>query len=187
MFDSDRGDIMRIMICVITGIWGIIIPHWNLCWAIGDMGIEVEKTSAEEKGIDRCKYCGKFINPGNVHGDAVAIVTDKLKMALTNRTVGYVEDKAKTPRINILIYRYEERKGGNFAVEKPASIGFHMHLTNNNVLKSVFVYEEDQQALMENLLTIGKFVKRGGKWVTVERLAEDGIEKGLNKLIEAAE
>ncbi|MBA4417291.1 MAG: hypothetical protein C0392_05195 [Syntrophus sp. (in: bacteria)] len=178
---------MRILICVVAGIWGIMIPHWNLCWAIGDVGIEVERVSAEERGIDRCKYCGKFINPGNVHGDAVMIMQNKLKMALTDRTVGYVEGKEKMPYINILIYRYEERKGGNFAVEKPASIGFHMHLINNSVLKKVFVYEEDQQALMENLLTIGKFVKRGGKWVTVERLAEDGIEKGLHKLIEVAE
>jgi len=178
---------MRRFICVFLTVCGFIIPWWNICSAIGDLGIDVERVSDQAEQIDRCKYCGRQIGVGRVHGDAVIIVKNQLESALTERDMGYVEGKTKTQYINVLIYKYQERQGGNYAVDRPASVGFHMHLINKGVLKQVFVYEEDQQALMENLFSIGKFMKRGGKWVTVERLSEDGINKGLDKLLEAVE
>jgi len=59
-----------------------------------------------------------------------------------------------------------------------------MHLLENNVLKSIFVFDEEQQALTQNLFDIGKFFKRGGRWITAEKLSEEGIEKGLDTLLE---
>jgi len=158
-----------------------------VCHALGDLGVEVEKASGAGGGIDKCKYCGRLINPGRVHQDAEVIVKNQLKAALTDRDMGFVEGKTKTPYINVLIYRFEERQGGDYAVDKPARVGFHMHLMNKGAPKRVFVYEEDQEALMDNLFTIGKFMKRGGKWVTVETLSNEGINKGLDNLLEVVE
>jgi hypothetical protein len=178
---------MRAFICVILAVWSILIPWRNVCQALGDLGVEVERIAEESGGIDKCKYCGKAISAGRVHQDAVIIIKNQLQSALTDRDIGYGEGKMKTQYINVLIYRYEERQGGNYAVDKPARVGFHMHLMSKGVLKRVFVYEEDQQSLMENLFNIGKFMKRGGKWVTAERLSDDGINKGLDNLLEVVE
>ncbi len=178
---------MRRFMCLFVALWGIVIPMWSVCDAFGDLGVDVERVPSQGDQVDQCKYCGKMITPGKIHGDAEAIMKNQLESALTGRDMGYVEGKTKTQYINVLIYKYQERQGGNYAVDRPAGIGFHMHLMNRGVLKRVFVYEEDQQALMENLFSIGKFMSRGGKWVTVERLSSDGIEKGLDMLLEAVE
>jgi hypothetical protein len=47
--------------------------------------------------------------------------------------------------------------------------------------------EEEQRALSENVLKLGKFLKRGGKWVRAEVLSQEGIEKGLDILLEEIE
>ena len=178
---------MRIFMCMFLAMWGIMIPSWNVCRALGDLGVDVEVPSGEAERIERCKYCGRVINIGKIHGDAELIVKNQLGTALADRDIGYVEGKRKTQYINVLIYRYEERQGGSYAVDKPASIGFHVHLMNGPALKRFFVCEEDQQALMENLFSIGKFLQRGGKWVTAERLSGDCIDKGIGRLLEGME
>jgi len=158
------------------------------CHATGDVGIVVEKVGSQENAkIDTCKYCGKFINKGSIHSDAERIVKAKLQQALAQRGVGYRDGKEKQPYISILIYRFQERKGGNFAVDKPAGVGFHMHLIEGTVVGRTFVFDEDQKALSQDILHIGKFFKRGGKWITVDSLAEEGIDKGTDYLLEILE
>ncbi len=178
---------MRVLIGLVLVLFGAVMPLESDCWAIGDIGVVVERISGDKDRVDQCKYCGKMITPGNVHGDAETVVMGQLKRALSDRIIGYVEGKEKSPYINVYIYRYEERQGGNYAVERPARVGFHMHLMNKDSVRRVFVYEEDQQALLDNLYSIGKFMSRGGKWVTVERLSEDGIKKGLDNLLKGIE
>ena len=178
---------MRKIVCLILLVWSMVIPVWSVCLALGDLGVDVESISPDAEKIGRCPYCSRIIAVGRIHGDAEMIVKNQLEAALTDRDMGYVEGKTKTQYINVLIYRYEERQGGNYAVDRPASVGFHMHLLNKGVMKRLFVYEESQQALMENLFSIGKFMSRGGKWVTAERLSSDGINKGLDDLLGAVE
>ncbi|HOC46034.1 MAG: hypothetical protein PHT96_01725 [Syntrophorhabdaceae bacterium] len=151
-------------------------------YGFGDLGIMVERLQ-DEKAI-QCPVCGQPISPGVIHTDAAAIVKEKLKIALTDRDIGYADGTKKgQPYIDILIYRFQERKGGNFAVEKPASVAFHMHLMKDGVVGRVFAYSEEQKALTQNILTMGKFLKRGAKWVTADELAEEGINAGLNQLV----
>ncbi len=47
-----------------------------------------------------------------------------------------------------------------------------------------FVFDEDQKALSQDILGIGKFFRRGAKWITVDKLAEEGINKGTDYLLE---
>ena len=178
---------MRLFLYLFLAAWGVIMSFPGICGAVGDLGIDVEKPSAEAERIERCPYCGRVINIGRIHGDAEPVIKGLLINALTDRDIGYVDGKRKTQYINVLIYRYEERQGGSYAVDKPAGIGFHVHLMDKGVMKRFFVCEEDQQALMDNLFSIGKFMQRGGKWVTAERLSSDCIDKGIENLLGGVE
>jgi len=155
----------------------------NRSFAFGDLGIVVERFEDGGK-IDQCSYCGRFVKVGNVHKDAELILGKALKEGLTARDIGYRENDKEGMYLQLLVYRFEERKGGNFAVDKPASVGFHMHLMEAGTVRRVFVFDESQEALTDNLFNIGKFFRRGAKWLTVEELSRDGINQGLNDLIE---
>ena len=157
----------------------------SLCPALGDLGIIVERMESKEGSIvDACKYCGKYVKVGHIHSDAEKIVKQKLQQALSERGFGYKDGKEQQPYISVVIFRFQERKGGNFAVDKPAGVGLHMHLIEGTIVGRTFVFDEDQQALSENILGIGKFFRRGAKWITVEKLAEEGINKGTEYLLE---
>jgi hypothetical protein len=147
------------------------------------VGIVIDKADGNQ-GIDRCKYCGRFIKNGNIHRDALLIAGRQLEEGLSSRKIKFSGGKERDQYINVYIFRFEERKGGNYSVEKPAGVGFHMHLYENGTLKRIFVFDEDQQALTANVFGIGKFFKRGGKWITAEKLFEEGIEKGLDAFAE---
>ena len=43
-------------------------------------------------------------------------------------------------------------------------------------------YAETQEALTNNLLGIGEFFKRKGKWVTAETLCSEGMDKAILEL-----
>lgn len=158
----------------------------SLSFSLGDIWVEIERFEGSDR-FAPCRYCGRQIKTGRIHRDAETLIKKSVQDHLTERGIGLRESKGASPFINILVYRFEERKGGNFAVEKPAGVGFHMHLMEGSVLGRVFVFDEDQQALSENVLKIGKFLRRGGKWITAEQLAEEGVNAGLDYLLEVME
>jgi hypothetical protein len=81
------------------------------------------------------------------------------------------------------VFRYEEREGSALGVEKPASVGFDVHLYRIKDGKRVWTgkFDETQKPLSENLLEIGTFVKGKGTWVKAEELSKIGMEKMLKK------
>jgi len=147
-------------------------------------GIYVERVE-EEGGLERCWVCGKIINIGSVHIDAEVIVENHLKSNLSDMGIEYIDHKGTGRYIHVLIYKFIERRGGNLAVDKPASVSFHIHLIDkNNALRRVYVFEETQQALSQNILNIRKFLRRRARWLTVSELAEEGVYAGLEALKE---
>jgi hypothetical protein len=46
---------------------------------------------------------------------------------------------------------------------------------------NVYVFEETQQPLSENVLDLPAFVKRGAKWVTAGELAREGVHKAVDR------
>jgi hypothetical protein len=155
----------------------------SLGYAIGDLGVVVETIEGTGE-VKKCRYCGNFMKAGKIPKDADNILGNLLREGLIKHDVGYRSDKNNGNFINLLIFRYEERIGGNLGAEKPAGVGFHMHLMENGVLKRVFIFDEDQQALSENLFNIGKFFRRGAKWLTAEELSRDAINQGLDIILE---
>jgi hypothetical protein len=79
------------------------------------------------------------------------------------------------------VYRFRERKGESYTVERPASVAFEIHLlrVEDGVLVWRGAFDRTQSSLMEDLLQILSFYREKGRWVTAEELAEEGLEQVL--------
>jgi len=77
------------------------------------------------------------------------------------------------------LFRFEERRGSSFGVEKPASVGFDIHLIRLKDGAEVWRgrFDETQRPLSENLLKIGAFLRRKASWLTAEELSTVGIDE----------
>jgi hypothetical protein len=148
---------------------------------ISALAIELEVISLKNPKAIECPYCHKPIVAGGIHENAIQTLTTEFGGSLTERDVAYTtSDPTEGQRLSVFVYRFEERQGGNFSVLKPASVGFHVHLYQGRTLASVFVFDETQRPLSENVLRLPSFLKRGAKWITVEELAREGVHKALD-------
>ncbi len=74
------------------------------------------------------------------------------------------------------VYRFRERIGEAFSVEKPASVAFEIHLIRVEDGVTVWrdAFDRTQSSLMEDLLSATSW-----KWVTAEELAAGGLGQVL--------
>ncbi len=79
------------------------------------------------------------------------------------------------------VFRFRERQGYPYSVEKPASVAFDIHLVrvSDGVVVWQAAFDKTQSSLMENMFLISSFYKRGGKWVTAGELADEGVTEML--------
>ncbi len=79
---------------------------------------------------------------------------------------------------------YKEREGSPAGTTSPASVMLDMYVLDikGYGVAARYRFDETQVSLTENMLTLPKFVARGGKWVTAAELAEWGITEGLESL-----
>ncbi|NPU84896.1 MAG: hypothetical protein HPY65_10450 [Syntrophaceae bacterium] len=77
------------------------------------------------------------------------------------------------------VYRWRERKGLSYSVEKPASVAFDIHLyrASDGALLWRGLFDQAQESLMENMLQLPFFFKEKGRWLTAEELAAAGMEE----------
>jgi len=82
------------------------------------------------------------------------------------------------------IYRWREREGGNYAVKRPASVAFNLHLIrpSDGAILWKSKYDKTQRSLSENLFDLSTFVEGGGRWMTADKLAMIGLEKLLAQM-----
>jgi hypothetical protein len=82
------------------------------------------------------------------------------------------------------IYRWRERKGGQYSVDSPASVAFDLYLIRSEDGKVLWKanYDKTQAPLSENVLDLRTFVKGKGKWMTVEELAQIGMIEMIKRL-----
>lgn len=80
------------------------------------------------------------------------------------------------------VWRYINRVGTSFSVEKPASVAFAVYLVDIKTGDLIWSdrYDETQQALTENLFNAKDFFKQGAKWLTADELAKFGMNKIFN-------
>lgn len=78
---------------------------------------------------------------------------------------------------------WNERDGGEVGTSRAASVKVEFSLidtTRNRLLKRS-VFEERQVGLADNLLTVGKFFQRRGRWVNAEQLAAEGMVQAIRE------
>jgi hypothetical protein len=75
-------------------------------------------------------------------------------------------------------YRFKERVGTGYSADTTASVAFDLDLirvADGRIIWNGY-FDETQLSLSENLLNLGKFLKRKGRFVTAEELAISGLE-----------
>lgn len=82
------------------------------------------------------------------------------------------------------VLTWRDRQGSAAGVTEPTHVRLEFFLLNikeGNIIGHS-VYEVEQQGLTENLLNVGDFFKRQGKWVTAEELAREAMIKAVKDL-----
>lgn len=81
------------------------------------------------------------------------------------------------------VFRFEQRVGSSIGVDRPASVGFDVHLVRLRDGKTVWTgkFDETQRPLSENLLKMGSFVRRKASWLTAEELSSVGLDEMLKR------
>jgi TolB-like protein len=156
----------------------------------------------------RCPVCGSVNSSGTVVKGAERVVqdlfTDKLRdlknteLIPSERASGVYQrissDSMKqTPKQLIhkvgmelradvvvvgYVYHYRERVGYDYAVERPASVAFEIHLISVKDGTSLWrgIFEKTQKSLMEDVFQVSSFFRGGAKWLTARELAKLGID-----------
>ena len=155
--------------------------------AAAPIGLSVEVL--KDPNLIACPYCHKAIAPGEIGEDAEDILSTEMGGSLDEKGFDHTGGKNAARGLDVFIYRFQERMGGSIGAEKPASVGFHVHLRERGKVANVFVFDETQRPLSENVLALPVFVKRGAKWITAAELAREGVHKAIglfaNDLIES--
>jgi TolB-like protein len=83
-----------------------------------------------------------------------------------------------------IIYRYNDRVGGELGIESPASVAFGVVLINTKNHRTIWEarYDETQKPLTEDISDIKKFFKRKGKWVSADQLAQEGVSELVERI-----
>jgi len=130
--------------------------------------------------VVECPYCHKPIVTGGIHENAERTLMTEFGGILSEKDIVYTREEGQTRYLHVFVYRYQERQGGNFSINRPASAGFHTHLFEGKALLKTIVFDETQQALSENVLRLPTFIRRGGKWITVGELSREGVQKAID-------
>lgn len=79
---------------------------------------------------------------------------------------------------------WHEREGSEAGVTSSAHVRVEFHLLNieREGVQNRSIFEEKQVGLIDNLLTVGSFVKRRGQWVSATDLAVEGMKKAVKEL-----
>ena len=82
------------------------------------------------------------------------------------------------------LMQWRQRQGRQWGVEEPARVVLCLVLfdAKQDRVLQVFSFQEEQQSLTQNLLKIGAFIRRGGRWIRAQELAAEGIRRGLEEL-----
>lgn len=78
---------------------------------------------------------------------------------------------------------FQQRVGGSYGVDAPASLSFTMKLFDTASSRMVWsgMFSETQQSLFSNIMSFSTAQNRGFKWITVEELVDQGIREKIEE------
>jgi hypothetical protein len=125
-----------------------------------------------------------LIPPGAAEGVRSEMLSEDLRVPERRLLVEMGRRLQADGVLSGVIYRFRQRIGTAFSVDKPASVAFGIHFIR--VADNRFVwgghFDETQHSLSENLFKLRTFVKRGGGWLTAEQLATFGLHETMGTL-----
>jgi hypothetical protein len=146
------------------------------------VGLSVE--ALRDPNVIVCPYCHKPIVPGKIRKDAENTLWMEMGGYLDVKGISYTSNTKATIGVDVFIYRFEERSGGNIAAEKPASVAFHVHLLEGDKVSKVVVFDETQEPLFKNILELPEFLRRRAQWVKAADLAREGVHEAIDSFID---
>lgn len=141
-------------------------------------GILFDKLVAEER------Y--DLISPGQTQGVFSNIVASDININLGPLRV--LQDVGTTFGADAVlagyIYRWREREGGDYGVDRPASVAFDLYLVRPSDGRVLWKdkFDKTQRSWSENLFDSATFFEGGGKWMTAQQLAMFGLDKMLEQM-----
>lgn len=84
------------------------------------------------------------------------------------------------------ILRFNERQGHKYASAMPASVALDIRIieTGSGRILHLYEFSETQEALLDNILNLKKFLGRKGQWVKAIDLALYGVTLGVKEMTE---
>lgn len=82
------------------------------------------------------------------------------------------------------LLRFRERVGEEWGIQSPASVAFVIDLWDVKRGDLIWSgqFDETQKPLSQNIFALGEFTQRGGRWLTAEELALEGVKKAIHQL-----
>lgn len=139
------------------------------------MSVLSEKSKNSFKPKESAMHCARSVRVEQGGGSSQAALRT---WSAIGRCMGV--DLLVTPQI----YQWRERDGSAYGAASPATVVMDIFVIDvrNEALISRSHFDETQSALSTNLLEADKFFKRGGKWVSAQQLAREGMEKAVKEL-----
>ena len=170
--ETARAKISKIAILPVTASVDAVVEEGNQV----DIGVMVLTKLLDERFGDNSAFV-IISEPEARNLPTIAVLNANPVRAA--REIG--EKTASDAILYLQVERYSEREGVDLGMISPASVSFAMQLfaaeTGNKLCSGRF--EETQQSLFENMLGFSKAMRRGFKWVSAHRLAEDGLREKI--------
>lgn len=146
-----------------------------------------QKIKELESGVNALS---QSINEYFTGNDKVQIVSsDEIESLSTNySSTPYAESLHIGKSIHVeavmtlVLEKFNERKGTDYAVTSPASVSFDYRLIHTESGKTLCSgsFSETQQAATENILSLKKLSGRGFKWISAYALTREGVFSTLS-------
>lgn len=127
-----------------------------------------------------------LIPPGQAQGVVESIMASDTKLGI--HPLEMIKDVGKSFGADAVligqVYRWQERVGTDYGVERPASVAFDLSLVrpSDGAILWRGNYDKTQKSLFENLFDLNTYVKSGGQWLTARELAGFGLERLLGEV-----
>ena len=127
-----------------------------------------------------------LIPPGQAKGIVENILGSDIKVGMS--PLRMIQEVGKTFGADAVligqVYRWRDRVGADFGVEKPASVAFDLSLVrpSDGAILWRGNFDKTQRALFENLFDYETYIKSKGLWLTAEKLAQLGLDKLLEDM-----
>jgi hypothetical protein len=122
----------------------------------------------------------RFIPPGQARGVVESIIKSDAKIGM--HPLELIQDVGKAFGADAVlighVYRWQDRVGTDYGIEKPASVAFDLSLVrpSDGAILWRGNYDKTQKSLFENLFDLNTYIKSGGRWLTARELAGFGLE-----------